>query len=53
LIEDANEESSITEHSIIANAISGQSLVATAEAEDDNQPIELGAFKFIDNNSRN
>jgi hypothetical protein len=53
LIEDANEESSITEHSIIANAISGQSLIATAEAEDNNQPIELGAFNFIDNNSHN
>jgi hypothetical protein len=39
MMEDDNEESSITERSIIANAIYGQNLVVTVEAEDDNQAI--------------
>jgi hypothetical protein len=42
MMDDDNEESSITERSIIANANNVQSLVATAEAEDEIQAIKVG-----------
>jgi hypothetical protein len=46
MMEDNNEETSISEQSIIAKEITGQSLVAIAQVGDQNHPIEVGALNF-------